>query len=90
VGNACTLAALKVETDAVPEKLEKVTAAAWMLNRVIEVMEHSQNMRPSLVVQEIGGHCSWQGSNVAKKPEDPPPKKEDPTVLDKMDKTLGG
>jgi len=91
VGSVCALASLKAVTDNYPEKLpEKDTVEGWVLERVKEVLNLSENSWLSLIVFEINGSCAWAGSNVAKKKEDPPPKKEDPTVLDKMDKTLGG
>jgi hypothetical protein len=91
VGVASTLCALKAETDTVPEKLpENETSQEWVIARVREVLDHSENTYLSIIVSEVGGSCTWQGSNISKKKEDPPPKKEAPTVLDKMDQKLGG
>jgi hypothetical protein len=95
VGEVSVLCALNVIADHVPATLPEGRGPQhWVLDRVTEVLDETKNAYYSLIIFEIGGTCTWIGSNIKlpkKVADEPPAVKDDepPTAIDKMDRALG-
>lgn len=98
-GEVSTICAIKLHADHLPEKLPKDTGPQnWCMNHVTAVLNAGQDSYYSVIVQHLGGQCTWRGSNIQlpkkQEPEvatpvepEPEPKKP-PTVLDKINDAI--